>query len=194
MATSPADEEEEMTVAERRAQMRQEKANELGATHLELSSSWHGNEKFGTWTETVWAVVDYETEDGIHLARATAANTEKFERYRDVREMDREDMWLPKSWVESRTDPEYVVGEPEGESKGEVAVGPMKRTRYGKKRVLLGDTYDAMVEDGLKEEIDWDEAHHTFDGETWVCDRDAVEMVLDVLQANGYTVKVPAGV
>lgn len=79
-------------------------------------------------------------------------------------------------------------------SDGDVQVSSIKSTQYGAKFVLSGDTYEAFSSggDNLSDEVDWDTAHLTFDGDGWVCDKDsnAISHVVRVLTQNGYKVSI----
>lgn len=80
-------------------------------------------------------------------------------------------------------------------SDGDVQIVGKKQTRYGEKFALAGDTYAAFKQDGVEDEIpfhrdDGPDAHHTYDGDEWVCDIDGVSLVIDALVEAGYTVSV----
>lgn len=166
----------------------QETANETGASYLLFESSYWGKEAIGRWTEAVWAVIDFSTDDAYHIAYADSGN---FGRWKTASEMSAVDGWVPKSKVDKMVSPEMVTRDAEGEAKGEVSIGPVKKSRYGDKAMLLGDTYDAFKGDEVADDINWEEAHHTYDGDTWVCDADSISTVARALSEAGYSVSVP---
>jgi len=161
-------------------------ADSTGFDVVRLESSWWGNEKFGTWTDTVVGLVDVETEDAIHMTVAEDASPAASEGFISVA-----DVWLPRSKIQVvRGDPEVV--EPDTDDlAGEVVLGTYTRTRFGRKIRMLGDTYEAMKEVGLADEIDWDVAHQNFNGDAWVIDasEESVAHVIDVLVDAGFRVR-----
>lgn len=114
------------------------------------------------------------------------------------------DVSVPLSVIETAfatpADTDHLVVDAEGThtgtmDEGDVKVVGTKDTRYGRKFRLAGDTYGAFKEDNVDEEItfhndDGPDAHHTFDGDEWVCDVDGVHLVIDALVDAGYTVAV----
>ncbi|ERJ05110.1 hypothetical protein HLRTI_002909 [Halorhabdus tiamatea SARL4B] len=68
--------------------------------------------------------------------------------------------------------------------------------RYGDERaVLVGDTYEVMIDGGVKEEADWDKTHPDFDGqrEEWLVDVDGLEHLAEVAEEKGFTVATATG-
>ena len=62
--------------------------------------------------------------------------------------------------------------------------------KYDDKRAeLAGDTYSAMVEDDLKEILDWEVTHHKFNKptKTWLIDFDALDYFKGAIEELGYT-------
>lgn len=78
----------------------------------------------------------------------------------------------------------------------------IRHTEYGEKVALHGDTYDAFKAAGVADEITfhgadnrWEEAHHTFNGDCWVADRNAFYWtVVPALLEAGFSVAVDADV
>ncbi|WP_135666757.1 hypothetical protein [Halorhabdus rudnickae] len=63
--------------------------------------------------------------------------------------------------------------------------------RYGDQRaVLAGDTYDVLIEKGVKDELDWDQTHHKWNErrEEWIVDADALDHLQEVADKHGATV------
>lgn len=97
-------------------------------------------------------------------------------------------------------DSDHLVFTAEGTHEGTMGEGDVQvvgttRTRYGEKFVLAGDTYAAFKQDGVEDDITFhseegQDAHHTYNGDAWVCDIDGVSLVIDALVAAGYTVSV----
>ena len=164
------------------------RATQKGLAEVSLESTWWGNEKFGAWVDSVWAVIDHETDDAVHLAWGV------------LNEDDSpvlgapssfEDVWLPKSKIEVDA-PDWTVHvpEPDVDVAGEVIVSARNETRYGTKACLWGDTYSAFKEDGVEDDLEWDDHHQTYNGLTWEVDVSSVEPVVDALVEAGYVVKV----
>lgn len=88
-----------------------------------------------------------------------------------------------------------AVGEPTtGKlSDGDVRVTGFKRTKYGEKAVLKGDTYDALSSQGdhVADEV-WDDSRAAYDGDVWTCDPegDALLALIRALNDAGYSVAV----
>lgn len=97
-------------------------------------------------------------------------------------------------------DADHLVFDGEGSREGTMGEGDVqvvgtKETRYGEKFVLAGDTYGAFKQDDVEDDIpfhseDGPDAHHTYDGDVWVCDIDGVSLVIDALVDAGYSVAV----
>jgi len=102
--------------------------------------------------------------------------------------------------VATPVDEDNLVFDAEGTREGPMTEGDVRvvgttRTRFGEKFVLAGDTYAAFKEDGIADEIPFDrddgaDAHHTYNGDAWVCDIDGVSLVIDAFVDEGYTVSV----
>ena len=79
-------------------------------------------------------------------------------------------------------------------SEGDIRITTVAHTRYGKKAVLTGDTYDAFSSDGdnLSDEVEWEKTHLSFNGDAWTCDLngDALLAVIRTLNDHGYSVTV----
>lgn len=171
-----------------------EDADASGLSVIELESSWWGNQKVGEWVERVFAHIDHETEDAIHASHVHLRDSAH--KMSSLEHAVAEDVWFPKSKVSVLAEPDWEVYSPEGDAEGEVSIAQVVPSRYGMKAALLGDTYSAMKEDGVDDELtfhaDGDEpdAHHTFNGDVWECDLDAVDMVVAELVSAGYEVKV----
>lgn len=115
-----------------------------------------------------------------------------------------EDKSTPISVIETAiatpVDTDHLVYDAEGSregalSDGDVQITGTKRTRYGDKFVLSGDTYGAFKQDEVEDEITFHsekgrDAHHTYDGDTWVCDLEGVDLVINSLVEAGYSVSV----
>ena len=106
---------------------------------------------------------------------------------------------VPLSVIETAfatpADEDNLVIDSEGQhegtmDEGDVRVVGTKDTRYGPKFRLAGDTYGAFKENEVADKIDWDTAHHTYDGDEWVCDVDGVGAVIEALVDASYTVSV----
>lgn len=170
------------------------RADKCGLSKVRLDSAWWGNEKFGQWENVVWALIDHETEDAYHVAMA--ADSPRAGGMRLGPESIGQDVWLPKSKVTVEESPDWDVYAPSDDVKGEVYVSGVVGTKYGAKAALWGDTYQAMKEDGVSDEIPFhkdgvgQDAHHTFNGTCWCCDQNAVDMVAEALADAGYVVKV----
>lgn len=74
---------------------------------------------------------------------------------------------------------------------GVLFVDEIVRSQYGPKAVLQGNTYEAFVEDGLKEKLVWDDTHQTWDGdrEAWIVDanEDSLSRVREMVEELGYS-------
>ncbi len=79
----------------------------------------------------------------------------------------------------------------ERNDEGALFVNEIFRSRYGPKAVLKGSTYEAFVEDSLKEKLDWDETHQTWDDEreAWIVDADeeTLSRVREMVGELGYS-------
>jgi len=149
---------------------------------IQLESTWWGNEKLGQWNDEWFVQIDAETEKAIHVSEATTGAPDF---------TSPKDAWLPKSKVDRRIDPDTELHEPDGETRGTVEFGREVLSQYGPKTVLLGDTYDALVEEDLKEELDWETTHHSFDGDNWTVDAEpsAHEELIETLTEAGFAVE-----
>lgn len=103
---------------------------------------------------------------------------------------ERPDFWdktIPLSAIES------AVVTPTGRDALDADVRTAGRieNQYGTKTVLSGDTYRVFSESGVSDDVDWDTAHLSFDGEygRWICDhdKDSHEEILSALDAAGFT-------
>lgn len=164
---------------------RQRISNNIGASLIELESSWWGHEKLGAWSTRWWVRVDHETEKAIHVSESSD-NGNPHESY--LRECD---VWLPKSKVTVVVEPEWEITSPEGEVKGELVLGAPHQSQYGAKVGISGDTYEAFKEDDLADSLPWEETHRSWDGDQWVID--ATEQAISILEDQavemGYRVK-----
>lgn len=142
----------------------QQHANAIGASRIELESSWWGNEKFGTWSETWWARIDTETEDAVHVNEASDSRNPVTESLWSV------DVWLPKSQITMIAEPEWEPTTNPSDPNGTIRVGSTFRTEYGVKRKITGDTFEAFKEDDLADELPWEKTHATWNGDTWEID------------------------
>lgn len=149
---------------------------------IRLESGWWGNEKLDEWNSEWFVEIDVETEKAIHVSQATTGAPDFTSRV---------DAWLPKSKLKSRIDPQHQTHEPDGERKGTVTLGREVLTEYGAKTVLTGDTYDAFVEEELKEEVEWESTHLSFNGDNWTLDstNSAHDELIDVLTTAGFAVE-----
>lgn len=146
------------------ASRNQQHANAIGASRIELESSWWGNEKFGTWSENWWVKIDAETEDAIHVSAASDRQYPVTERLSSV------DVWLPKSQMTTIAEPQFEPTTNPDDSKGTIRVGSTMKTQYGIKREITGDTFQAFKEDDLDDELSWEKTHATWNGDTWEID------------------------
>lgn len=162
-------------------------SNQTGFSRLELESGWWGNEKFDEWTDTVWGIVDGETDDAYHIALG-ATDTDSL--YRVVWNRSPADIWLPKSKTDVSVTPNWTTFEPDGEPNGEILVATERRNKYGIKVALWGDTREALAQDE-KSLLDgcWEELHATYDGLSWVVD-EVNGILLSKLTAGGYRLQV----
>jgi hypothetical protein len=115
-----------------------------------------------------------------------------------------EDESTPISVIETAVatpvDADHLIFDSEGSREGALSDGDIQvvgttETRYGKKFVLAGETYAAFKEDGVEDEIPFHndegpDAHHTYNGNAWVCDMDGVSLVIEALVDAGYSVSV----
>ena len=124
-------------------------ANMTGATLVKLASSWWGNEKFGSWSENWWVLVDAETEKAIHCASVAPTHSEFTDR-EDLAAMRECDVWLPKSQLEMVAVPSMEEVSPNelDDPVGEVSVLGTKWSEYGQKAVITGDTYALFKGEG----------------------------------------------
>lgn len=80
-------------------------------------------------------------------------------------------------------------------SNGDIYITDTKRTKYGDKAVLSGDTYNALSSQGdnISDEVEFDAAHLSFDGDDWTCDAKgpALLTVIKALNDGGYSVALP---
>lgn len=96
---------------------------------------------------------------------------------------------------ESDDNPLFVNGEltTGPMSAGDVRVTGTKRTKYGNKFVLKGDTYNALSRDGDNvSNACWDDAKASYDGDEWTMDTggDALRAMAEALNDAGYTFAV----
>lgn len=167
----------------------QRRANQHGMTVIQLDSSWWGHEKFASWQATWSVAVDIETDDALHVVGGSTGMT--FDGWFDAQT---EDTWVPKSAIAVQVDPDMKVAPPEGDDlAGTIRVIARKKSEFGMKLRLGGDTYDAFKEDDATDAIGWDTAHPTFDGETWCVDAGAITAVVSTLRDLGYRVEMPEG-
>lgn len=79
----------------------------------------------------------------------------------------------------------------ERNDEGALFVDEILRSRYGPKAVLKGSTYEAFIEDGLKEKLNWDKTHQTWDDEreAWIvdADEDCLSRVREMVEELGYS-------
>ena len=164
----------------------QDFADRMGLSLLSLESSWWGNEKLGEWESRWWVRVDKETEKAVHVTAATTSRSTMA-----TSELNR-DVWLPKSKAEFLVQPNWEVHEPAGEMKGVITLESSRATRYGHKHDITGDTFNAMKEDGLADELPWEKTHATWNGSSWEIDAADEARDLLVKEANelGYAVKM----
>lgn len=162
---------------EARVDRKQNRATEEGMSWIELESSWWGNEKLNSWKEDWWVEIDHETDDAVHLS--SASNNADLRGARSV------DVWLPKSKIEERVDPEWDVEGPD-DAEGTITFGLVTPTRYGPKVRLRGDTYDAFAGDEPDVDPEWDETHLSFDGDNWTADADAQDLLAEACHEAGY--------
>jgi hypothetical protein len=155
---------------------------------LELESSWWGNEKIGEWVESLWALVDFATDDAYHAA-VVSTDDSYLEVHRPGRHHD--DVWFPKAKTEVIAEPDWqTFGAESDPADGEILAAFEKRTQYGTKVCLWGDTYDALSDDGdaLLDDL-WDDLHPAYDGFCWGID-EIDGRVMGRLTEGGYDVKV----
>ena len=168
------------------AQELQNHANAIGASKIKLDSTWWGSEKFGVWSEEWWVEIDHETEDAIHISGYSDSRHPSTERLASG------DVWLPKSKVDIIVEPQWKpTALPDGESKGTLRVGASFKTRYGVKRKITGDTYEAFKEDALADELPWDKTHATFNGDEWEIDstEEALSLLREKATDAGYEIE-----
>lgn len=115
-----------------------------------------------------------------------------------------EDKSTPLSVIETAVatpvDQDHLVFDSEGSHEGALSEGDIQvvgttRTPYGEKFVLSGETYSAFKEDEVEDDIPFhsdegQDAHHTYNGNAWVCDIDGVSLVIEALVEAGYNVSV----
>ena len=170
-----------------RSSSAQNRAAKAGLQKISLESTWWGNQKLGTWTDTAYVLIDHQTEDAVHLAFGTYEADGRAEvGHRD----SFRDIWLPKSKVTLSPEPECETYSPDGDSEGEVWIIGGTQSKYGPKAAMWGDTYGAFKESDP--DISFNSAHHTYNGICWECDLDAASEVAEALAAEGYTVHVSA--
>jgi len=170
---------------------RQEIAHRSGLHLLSLESEWWGNEKFGTWTPHVWALIDTQTDDAYHIAAATPNASALTPRFTLRRDRMTTDTWMPTSKSLLEVEPQMVEYR-RREPTGMIHIAGHQRTRYGDKVCLWGDTYDALSSDGDELLADaWDAYHATFDDTFGCWTVDKIDRVLiDHLVDAGYHLKV----
>ena len=164
-------------------------ANQTGLTKIQLENTWWGKESLGTWGDNWWVEIKAETEKAILCGKASDKSRPTPDRMKTL-----SDAWVPKSKITSICGPSWERAEADGESKGELTLGSAHLTRYGKKLPITGDTYAAMKEDGLSDELKWEDTHCTWNGNEWEIDanEEAVEALTEEANALGYDVlKLP---
>ena len=163
----------------------QNRADKTGLAHISFESSWWGDEKLGEWQSDWWALIDHETDDALHLAfvrpnaRRTVSPTSDVHR----------DVWVPKSKVDVVSRPDWDVYSPTHQPNGVVYATQVRRSSYGPKMLLFGDTYDACHEEELLDGL-WEDEHPTFNGEQWEVDSPVSDSVVEALVDGGYEVRV----
>ena len=166
----------------------QQTANQTGFSRFRLESEWWGNEKFGEWRKEIWALVDAETDDAYHLA-VVAFDDAYLTELRPHKHQT--DVWFPKDKAEIIAEPNWTTFAPDDTPpKGTIYVAMSRRTEYGWKIGLWGDTYDALSQEG-DAALDhlWDDVHAAYEGGGWAAD-EVNALVIRALTHEGYTVKI----